>query len=572
MSTETDSPSPIPAPAQAAGGTAVAAMARRPKRLRKPSYGRTEVAAHLQLACWQFDAGRVLGLIPDPDARRGEWSAGLVVRLLDQVAEVLGAVGDEWPTGAGKAAERLAARTGLPADRADVEALAERGLLTEVGEYKGWPLYLPLQVDAIEVELLARLVAERLAWLAASLHRREAAEMLGWRLPELERVVQERGITAGRFGRYARADIEALAADGDLTERLLADRLIGPEQSAQRLEVRRTDFDYVVAAGWLQPRRYAEVEVGRYRTVSVPLFRVGDVDALLELPGVDWEAVRACRPGQPSPLREYARLPATRAQVVHAFCTELAARYQVEVWALYRGSADLWEIDWERTTAGEPTRDQVTAALASHPGADRHRENIRIDTEAGAAMRWARAMLEPGAAVILDTETTDLYGPVCELAVIDTSGQVLLDTLVNPGCPIELEAFHVHGISDQDVADAPRWTEVLPRLLEVTAGRQILAYNADYDMCVVVGDSRRYGLAPAHLDEPQRWGCLMRARSDWSRTRRRLALGGSHCALGDAHAALDCLRTMTEGTGRRHAQEPTGADLVPSAGPVADAR
>lgn len=34
-------------------------------------------------------------------------------------------------------------------------------------------------------------------------------------------------------------------------------------------------------------------------------------------------------------------------------------------------------------------------------------------------------MLEPGVAVILDTETIDLPGPICELAVLDTDGSVL---------------------------------------------------------------------------------------------------------------------------------------------------
>ena len=100
-------------------------------------------------------------------------------------------------------------------------------------------------------------------------------------------------------------------------------------------------------------------------------------------------------------------------------------------------------------------------------------------TEAGAAIRWARAMRVPGAAVILDTETTDLDGYVVEVAVVDAgTGETLLDSLVNPGCPIQDEARWVHGISDADVADAPHWAEVLPMLLAVTEGRTILAYNA----------------------------------------------------------------------------------------------
>jgi hypothetical protein len=453
-------------------------------------------------------------------------------------------VGTEIPIGANKAAVRLAERTGLGVDRHDVEALAERELLRVVGWYKEWPLYDPRQLDALDVDLLAPVVADRVAWLAASLRRPAAAEQLGWRLDALDEVVREGGIEPGRFGRLARVDVEALAADEELDERLRAARLLGPDQSAERLEVRRTDFDYCVAAGWIEPQTYVSSRVGRQRWVDVPLFRAGDVDRLLQLPGVDWEAVRAVRPGEPSPLRQHARLPVTRAQVVRGFCRELAARHGVEVWALYRGDLDHWEIDWERNQDGEPGREEVERAIFKSQAATRYRRDLVIDTEAGAAIRWARSMLELGAAVILDTETTDLGGAICELAVIDTAGEVLLDTLVDPGRPITPGATWVHGITDDDVAGAPLWADVLPRLFEVTRGRQVLAYNADFDRGVVEADSRRHGLELAHLAEPGRWGCLMEARSDRHRTARRLALYGPHRALGDCQAALEVLQAI----------------------------
>ena len=59
---------------------------------------------------------------------------------------------------------------------------------------------------------------------------------------------------------------------------------------------RRTDFDYAVAAGWITPAACGQSQITRRRAVDVPLYRVRDVEALLELPGVDWEAVRAARP------------------------------------------------------------------------------------------------------------------------------------------------------------------------------------------------------------------------------------------------------------------------------------
>lgn len=42
--------------------------------------------------------------------------------------------------------------------------------------------------------------------------------------------------------------------------------------------------------------------------------------------------------------------------------------------------------------------------------------------------------------VVIDTETTDLQGQICELSIIDAHGKTLLDTLVRPCCPISAGA------------------------------------------------------------------------------------------------------------------------------------
>ncbi len=44
---------------------------------------------------------------------------------------------------------------------------------------------------------------------------------------------------------------------------------------------------------------------------------------------------------------------------------------------------------------------------------------------------------------------------MCEVAVIDTDGTLLLNTLVDPGVPITVTAGAVHGITDQDLVGAP---------------------------------------------------------------------------------------------------------------------
>jgi DNA polymerase III epsilon subunit-like protein len=167
--------------------------------------------------------------------------------------------------------------------------------------------------------------------------------------------------------------------------------------------------------------------------------------------------------------------------------------------------------------------------------------------------RWARAMLEPGVAVILDTETVGsdtmsrvLPTSACEVAVIDAcTGETLLNTLVNPKTPISQGAFKLHRISDADVANAPTWPAVLPEVLRVTAGRKILAYGSDFDLGVIRLDSDRYHLDPGHLGDEANWNCVMTRRSEWLRARKWLRLGGGHRALGDCLKARDILLEFT---------------------------
>lgn len=516
----------------------------------RADYGPYQMAEHLGISRSMMDRARDLDLLLAPDLNSGRWSAALVAEIADQWDTIAAGIENHRGLGAARIAVQLTAATSLTVDRADIPALAAAGWLRVVGQYKDHPLYAVadaeiLADDPAGVKHLEQLVADRHAWVAASMTRDQAAEHLGWHGHEFDRVATEQGLHKDWLDRYPRDAIEALA-DEDLCAQVETDRLLGPNQAAEHLEIRRVDFDYATAAGWITPTRHVRKPVGRHSTVTIPLYRTGDLDDLRWLPGINWDDVRAAKPGEPSPLREYVRKPPSRAQIVHAFVHEVAGQWGVEAFAVYLGGPGVWEIDWCPDEGGHPTRAEVEQAADDNPAVSQHRAAIRIETPAGAALRWARAMLEPGAAVILDTETTDLYGRVCEIAVIDAAtGDTLLDTLVNPGESITPTAAAVHGLTDADVADAPTWGQVLPTLLEITAGKTVLAYNADYDSSVVVTHSRQAGADPAHLAAADTWGCVMNRRSDWARMWRWMPLGGGHRALDDTQVTLDVLRTMT---------------------------
>ncbi|MBI2840454.1 MAG: 3'-5' exonuclease [Acidobacteria bacterium] len=98
------------------------------------------------------------------------------------------------------------------------------------------------------------------------------------------------------------------------------------------------------------------------------------------------------------------------------------------------------------------------------------------------AAEMARWLLSEGA-VFLDTETTglDSRDQICEIALVAADGVVLVDTLVRPSIRIPPSATAIHGISDADVAAAPRFEEVWPEVRRKLDDRHLIIYNAEYD-------------------------------------------------------------------------------------------
>ncbi|MEU3356139.1 3'-5' exonuclease [Streptomyces sp. NPDC037389] len=447
--------------------------------------------------------------------------------------------------GARRIAGLLAQHSGEPVTADDVAELVAHKHLVSCDSYKGHPMYATADALALDAELVRGLVAERVAWEAASLPRDAAAERIGWHWRDIARMGAEGRVTVGRGGRYLIADVDRLA------EEAAGEQHITAQAAADVLEIRHpADWRYVEAAGWVEPVGSYERPVGSgRRTVTVALFRLGDVEDLRDLPGVDWEAVRGLPKGTLSPLREYAQLAPSRAVTVKAFAQALADRHGVTVWAWNSPYSGGWELDWERGE-GAPGKDQVAGELAADPAAGSYADEITLCPRWGRLTRQARALLEPDAAVVLDTETTDLYGQTIEIAVIDAAtGKKLMDTLVKPTVKITPGARWVHGISDEDVADARPFDRVLPRLWKVTKNRVVCAYNAEFDRSVVLGDIRRVERKPMHLEPWDNWFCLMEAYAAWLGSGRWLRLGGGHRALGDCQAARDVLIEMSKGRG-----------------------
>jgi DNA polymerase III epsilon subunit-like protein len=95
---------------------------------------------------------------------------------------------------------------------------------------------------------------------------------------------------------------------------------------------------------------------------------------------------------------------------------------------------------------------------------------------------WCREVISaPDRFVILDTETTGLHGEVIDLAIIDTQGRELYNSLLKPLCAIEPKAEATHHISAKMLQDAPTIVGEWPKICEILMGRAVITYNAKFD-------------------------------------------------------------------------------------------
>lgn len=163
-----------------------------------------------------------------------------------------------------------------------------------------------------------------------------------------------------------------------------------------------------------------------------------------------------------------------------------------------------------------------------------------------AAVRWARRALAQGSALILGIETSRLGGGfLVEIALIDPGGAIRMNTLVNPRTPIDPAASRHHQLADSMVAGAPSFAQILPELIDITAGQVVATYNSTSVYEIVHDEARRAAVDPQHLEDPTSWRSIAQLRSHWlARPDHYLPLPPSTRAIGQCHACLSVLQRI----------------------------
>jgi len=219
---------------------------------------------------------------------------------------------------------------------------------------------------------------------------------------------------------------------------------------------------------------------------------------------------------------------------------------------------------WPRLNRCEPCADQRTVEAAAEEAARAERFRLREHRRRAPIEEWAREVIADEGSCVLDLETTglglDSPAYAVEVAVLAMDGTVLMNTLINPRHPVEEGAAATHGLTEEQLRDAPTWDQVLPQLVTVLSGRRICIYNAEFDTRIMRYEMHRFHRAQDQ--DPQstprgQWHrlarqwvdsltteCAMEQYAEWygelhsSGEYRFQPLQGGHRAAGDCQALI----------------------------------
>ncbi len=211
--------------------------------------------------------------------------------------------------------------------------------------------------------------------------------------------------------------------------------------------------------------------------------------------------------------------------------------------------AHFYQQDSIITCGGHHIQLHLLVIVAVNNDAHPHINNINSRSE---IIKWANRLFDDNEALIVDTETTGLNDTdeIIQLAIIDLSGKVLLNTLLRSTKPVTPEARTVHGITDQSLDEAPSMVEVYDEIISLIGNRHLVAYNAEFDKRMLRQTCERYELPELASSV---WDCVMvKYAYFWGNdknTRKRQDLSAAciqqGIAIDEVHdAAQDCLLTL----------------------------
>ena len=160
---------------------------------------------------------------------------------------------------------------------------------------------------------------------------------------------------------------------------------------------------------------------------------------------------------------------------------------------------------------------------------------------------------------IVDIETTGgsaKFHKITEVAILIHDGKQVVDeyqTLVNPECGIPMGITSLTGITNEMVADAPKFFEVAKEIFEMLENNIFVAHNVNFDYSFLKNEFQGLGgnfnlnkLCTVRLSRK-----ILPGHQSYSLGKLCDALGiginGRHRAMGDARATAELMTILIEG-------------------------
>ena len=176
-------------------------------------------------------------------------------------------------------------------------------------------------------------------------------------------------------------------------------------------------------------------------------------------------------------------------------------------------------------------------------------------------------MKKPKTYAIIDVETTGgraSRNRITEIAIVLSDGQRVLDrwsSLINPERYIPAGIVELTGITQEMVADAPKFYEVARKIVEMTEGAVFVAHNARFDYSFVREEFQRLGYTYTRKQL-----CTVRLSRQAFPGQPSYSLGklchtfgihneARHRAMGDAAATTELLHRILAGEAEQASAE-----------------
>ncbi len=157
---------------------------------------------------------------------------------------------------------------------------------------------------------------------------------------------------------------------------------------------------------------------------------------------------------------------------------------------------------------------------------------------------------------IIDIETTGgsaKSSKITEIAVFVHNGQKItgsFTSLINPEQKIPWYITRLTGISNEMVANAPKFYEVAKKIVELTAGKIFVAHNVSFDYSFVKEEFKQlgYDFQRKTLCTVQMSRKLLPGHKSYSLGKLcgdlNIVLNGRHRAAGDARATVELFELL----------------------------